>query len=69
MFNFFMLILSISKCVLEQKVHVFGRREETGKQLVQSFILQSLLLCQEGIGRDQRRGDIASLVTVSQILL
>ena len=44
-------VLNVSKFVLEEKMHVFGRREKTSKELVESFILQSFLLRQEGIGR------------------
>ena len=55
MFN----ILNVSKSVLEQQVHIFRRREETGKQLVQGFVLQSFLLRQEGISWQEWRRNVA----------
>ena len=57
MFDFFILLLS--KGVLEQKVKILRRGEESSKQFVQSLTLQSLLLSEERISWEQRRGDIA----------
>ena len=49
----------VSEGVFEQKVHVLRSGEELGKQFVQSFIFQSLLLSEVRIVRGQGRGDVA----------
>ena len=48
----------VSEGVFEQKVHVLRGGEELGKQFVQSFIFQSLLLSKVRIVRGQGRGDV-----------
>ena len=49
----------VSKSVFEQKMHIFWCCEDLSKKLLQSSILQPLLLCEERIVWREWRGDIA----------